>query len=85
MMLQSRLYSPSGSLFASGQELEVSLLAVVATLLGVLVLPAVVGVDIITWVVSVGLSIVQVYMQRMLLISACACCRLHTHIVNAQC
>ena len=39
---------------------KVSLLVIVVTLLGVLVLPAVVGVDAITSVVSVGLSTVQV-------------------------
>ena len=44
-------------------ELEVSLLVDVVTLPGVLMLPAVVGVDIITWVVSVGISTVQVYVR----------------------
>ena len=53
-----------------GMELEVSLLVVVVTLLGVLVLPTVVGVDVITWIVSVGPSIVQVYV-RMYMCKVC--------------
>ena len=48
-----------------GVELEMSPFADVVTLLVVAVLPAVVDVDSITWVVSVGPYTVQVYKQSM--------------------
>ena len=40
----------------------------VVTLLGVLVLTAVAGVDVITWVVNVGPSTVQVYKQSITIV-----------------
>ena len=45
-----------------------SLLVDVGTLLGVPVLPAVVGVDVRTWIVSVGPSTVQVYISVFIII-----------------
>ena len=54
-----------------GVELEVSLLVDVVNLPGVLALPAVVGVDVITWVVSVGPSTVQVYVHVQSMSTTC--------------
>ena len=51
-----------------GVELELLLFVDVVILLGVLVLSAAVGVDVITWVVSVGPSTVQVYKQSISII-----------------
>ena len=56
-----------------GVELEVSLL----------VLLAVVGLDIITWVVGVGPCTVQVYKQSITIVQLVHS-RLHTHIMNVE-
>ena len=58
-------------------DLEVSLLVDVGTSPGVPVPPADVGVDVNTWVVGVFPSTVQVYMQRMSVITTGARRQLH--------
>ena len=54
-------------------EFEVSILVDVVMVLGVPVLPPVVGVDIATWIVSVGPSTVQVYRCSMSIVAAGNC------------
>ena len=49
------------------------ILADVVMVIGVPVLPPVVGVDVTTWIVSVGPSTVQVYMRSMSIITAGNC------------